>query len=113
MTTSGPAKCHFLVYAQDNADPETLQRRLSARSEHLGRAKSFVADGVFKVLGPTLTLDSALPGTQPKMNGSMFVAEASSIEEVKQIVESDVYYKTDVWDKEKIIITPMILTAPA
>ena len=49
-----------------------------------------------EVLGPTLTLDSALPGTEPKMNGSMFIAEVSSIEEVKKIVESDAYYRANV-----------------
>ena len=30
------------------------------------------------------------------MNGSLFIAEVSSIEEVKSIVESDIYYKTGV-----------------
>lgn len=49
-----------------------------------------------EVLGPTLTLDSVLPGTEQKMNGSVFIAEVSSIEEVKKIVESDIYYKTNV-----------------
>lgn len=49
-----------------------------------------------EVLGPTLTTESALPGAEQKMNGSMLVAEASSIEEVKDIVESDAYYSNNV-----------------
>lgn len=30
------------------------------------------------------------------MNGSLLIAEASSIEEVKKIVEGDLYYKANV-----------------
>lgn len=51
---------------------------------------------VAEVLGPLLTADSVLPGAEEKMNGSLLVAEASSIEEVKAIVESDPYYQNDV-----------------
>jgi hypothetical protein len=51
---------------------------------------------VAEVFGPTLAPESILPGAQQKMNGSMLVVEAPSIEEVKSIVESDIYYKTNV-----------------
>jgi len=99
-----------MVYAPDHADPETLQRRLRFRPEHLERIGTLRSDGVLKVLGPTLTPDSVLPGVEQKMNGSLLIAEASSIEEVNEIVENDAYYTNDIWNKEKIIITPMILT---
>lgn len=49
-----------------------------------------------EVLGPTLTPESVLPGAEQKMNGSLFIVEASSIEEVKDIVESDAYYRGNV-----------------
>lgn len=85
-----------------------------------------------EVLGPTLTPDSVLPGAEQKMNGSLLVAEASSMEDVKKIVEDDAYYINNVvsplasgfrqptllthgeqqWDKEKIIIAPMVLVLP-
>ena len=44
-----------------------------------------------EVLGPTLTPESVLPGAEQKMNGSLLVVETSTIEEVKDIVESDVF----------------------
>ena len=51
---------------------------------------------VAEVLGPTLTPESILPGAEKKLNGSLLVVEASSIEEVKSIVESDAYYNNNV-----------------
>jgi len=51
---------------------------------------------VAEVLGPTLTPESVLPGVEEKMNGSLLVIEASSIEEVKVVVESDVFYSNNV-----------------
>lgn len=51
---------------------------------------------VAEVLGPTLTPESVLPGAEKKMNGSLLVMEASSIEEVKDVIESDVYYNNNV-----------------
>jgi hypothetical protein len=94
------------------------------------RKRSRVLFDVAEVLGPTLTPESVLPGAEQKMNGSLLIAEATSIEEVKKIVEGDAYYVNDIvsrlvsgfrqlsadlgsqWDKEKIIITPMILIHP-
>ena len=49
-----------------------------------------------EALGPTLTPESVLPGAEQKMNGSLIIVEASSIEEVKDIVESDAYYRGNV-----------------
>jgi len=51
---------------------------------------------VAEALGPTLTPESILPGAEKKLNGSLLVVEASSIGEVKSIVESDVYYSNNV-----------------
>lgn len=49
-----------------------------------------------EVFGPTITPESVLPGAEQKMNGSLLVMEASSIEEVKIFVEADVYYRNNV-----------------
>ena len=62
--------------------------------EVVGMLTSF--GDVAEVLGPTLTPESVLPGAEKKMNGSLLVMEASSIEEVKDVIESDVYYNNNV-----------------
>ena len=44
-----------------------------------------------------LTPESAtLPATERKMVGSVFVCEAESLEEVRALMESDVYYTSGV-----------------
>lgn len=49
-----------------------------------------------EVLGPTLTPESVLPGAEKKMNGSLLIVEASSIEDVKRIVEGDAFYRHNI-----------------
>ena len=49
-----------------------------------------------EVLGPTLTPESVLPGAEQKVNGSLLVVEAPSIEEAKKVVEGDVFYSNNV-----------------
>lgn len=44
-----------------------------------------------------------------KFRGSCMIFEGESIDAVRQLVEEDLYYKTDVWDKEKIVILPIAL----
>ena len=43
----------------------------------------------------------------PKMNGSVMLANASSAEEVLELLKTDVYYKESVWDPEKIQVIPV------
>lgn len=50
-----------------------------------------------EVFGPTLAPDSVLPNAAgQKMNGSLLIAEEYSIEEVKRMVEGDVYYRNGI-----------------
>ena len=57
-----------------------------------------------EVLGPTLTPEFVLPNAKEKMNGSFLVIEASSIEEVKGVIESDVLYNNN-------LVSPLVSTA--
>jgi hypothetical protein len=43
-----------------------------------------------------VTLESLQPGADKKMTGSMMICEAKDIEEVKKLVESDIYYTSKV-----------------
>jgi uncharacterized protein YciI len=119
MSTSETDKHHFMVYAPDHTDPEAFERRVKARPVHLQRIASLRSTGVLsacrrrvlfvgsrdtdgfrvtrtEVLGPTLTPESVLPGAEQKMNGSLLVAETSTIEEARKLVEDDPYYANNV-----------------
>lgn len=41
-------------------------------------------------------------GVPPKMKGSVLMCVADTEEEVLERVKKDVYYTSDVWDKEKV-----------
>ncbi|RDX47528.1 hypothetical protein OH76DRAFT_1354079 [Lentinus brumalis] len=111
MSTDTPAPRHkFIVYAPDMTDADTLQRRLSVRPAHLEKAAEYIKDGMFKVAGAMLTPESiASPTAEKKMVGSVFICEAESLEEVRKVMQSDVYYTSGVWDKEKLVILPVAL----
>jgi hypothetical protein len=49
------------------------------------------------------SLDEPLrEGQSPKINGSIMMAEADTVDEVWQWVRNDIYYTTGVWDIEKV-----------
>ncbi|KAH8112265.1 hypothetical protein DFH11DRAFT_1511928 [Phellopilus nigrolimitatus] len=107
MSTTAPAAFQFIVYAPDKTDAGAFQRRLSVREKHLENAKTLGSSGVIKMGAALLSPESiASPGAERKMIGSAMVFEAASLDEVKKIIESDIYYTTGVWDPEKLVILP-------
>ncbi|KZT03967.1 uncharacterized protein LAESUDRAFT_658742 [Laetiporus sulphureus 93-53] len=106
---SEPTLYKFVVWAPDMTDPDALQRRLSVRERHLARATDLHNSKQWKVGGALLTPESiASPDAEKKMIGSMIICEAESIEAVRKMIESDIYYTSNVWDKEKLQIFPYL-----
>ncbi|KAF9497321.1 hypothetical protein BDN71DRAFT_1467774 [Pleurotus eryngii] len=103
----------FFVYAPDKTEDGTFEKRLSVRPEHVEMAKKNIADGIIRVGGFLLTPESiATPDAPKKMIGSTFIVEAASIDEVRKLVEGDIYYKSGVWDADKITILPFLPVTP-
>ncbi|TFK44500.1 hypothetical protein BDQ12DRAFT_717646 [Crucibulum laeve] len=111
MSSSAPTSRLFFVYAPDKTDEGALDRRLSVREAHLKVAKERVANGFIRV-GGMMTTPETMLAEKKKMVGSMFVCQAESIEEVKKAVETDIYYTSNVWDAEKIVILPFFAATP-
>jgi uncharacterized protein YciI len=80
----------YLVLATDHSDPDALDRRLAARPDHLVNARALEAAGVLQ-----LAAASVDPGG--KMSGSVLVLNVATLDDVKRIVESDLYWTTRVW----------------
>ncbi|EJD45601.1 hypothetical protein AURDEDRAFT_64489 [Auricularia subglabra TFB-10046 SS5] len=95
----GP-KPTFLVSAPDYTDEGAFERRMAVREAHLADAQKQHAAEVFTFGGAMLSPD----GT--KLVGSTIVVTAKDIETARAIIESDAYYKGNVWDKERITIVP-------
>ncbi|KAH9949255.1 hypothetical protein B0H21DRAFT_145187 [Amylocystis lapponica] len=97
----------FIVYAPDVDAPDTFQRRLSTRPAHLENAVRLHHNGSIVYGGAMLSPESvASPTAEKKLIGSVIVYAAESLEAVRAIVESDLYYTEKVWDKEKLVILP-------
>ncbi|KAJ7201706.1 hypothetical protein GGX14DRAFT_400027 [Mycena pura] len=108
MSASPP---RFVVYAPDKTEPGTPELRLSVRATHLERAAKAISDGVIRVGGAMLTPES-LTGPNKVMVGSLMIVEAESIEDVRKMVETDIYYTSGVWDPERLVIAPFVAATP-
>ncbi|THH20524.1 hypothetical protein EUX98_g8566 [Antrodiella citrinella] len=102
---SAPALYKYAIWAPDYADEECLARRLSVRERHLANAKKLTEDGILKI-GGAMIQDGSQLTDQPKMQGSLMVYEAASLDDVWKIIKEDVYYTGRVWDKDRLEITP-------
>lgn len=113
-SSSGPQRHLFLVYAPDKTDPDALKRRLSVREQHLANAKKLRAEDTVGtsygppsirmsklsalsiVMGGAMVTEDSLTSAQKKMTGSTLLVRGVNSEEVRKLVESDVYYTSDV-----------------
>ncbi|KAF8893939.1 hypothetical protein BD779DRAFT_1669454 [Infundibulicybe gibba] len=107
MSTVTATPQRFIVYAPDKTEEGTFQHRLSVRPDHVKTFKQHVENGVIRVGGILLS-----PDAEKKMIGSMLIVEAESIDEVRKIVEADIYYTAGVWDREKMVILPFQAATP-
>jgi len=111
MSETPAKKYTFVVYAPDYSDPECLARRLSVRESHLANAAKLKAAGLLKIGGALITPDTYTSDVR-KMAGSLMIFETESIEATRELIESDIYYTSNVWDKEKLSIGPFASAHP-
>ncbi|TFY58787.1 hypothetical protein EVG20_g8017 [Dentipellis fragilis] len=108
--TTTDALYHFAVWAPDYTDADCLNRRLEHRTAHLAAMQTLVKAGT-AVAGGSFVDEASLPDSVPvaeqKMQGSLMVFRARSIAEVRGIIEADVYWVGNVWNKETLGIRPI------
>jgi len=102
----------WFVYAPDYTDAGALKRRLDSREQHLAGLKKLIDEGWIKVAGPLVTPESLEPWADKQFLGSTFIISRFSIEEVRERMQSDIYWSKNVWDKEKMVITGFIPATP-
>ncbi|MFW2440762.1 MAG: YciI family protein [Arenicellales bacterium] len=76
--------------------PESLERRLSVRQEHLARLEQLQNEGRLLTAGPFPGIDSEDPGPAG-FSGSLIVAEFNSLSEAQQWADSDPYIEAGVY----------------
>ncbi|KAI1389805.1 uncharacterized protein F4822DRAFT_214321 [Hypoxylon trugodes] len=103
ITTPPPGKFEWLVIVPDK--PGTQQKRLEVRNQHFEGLKPFIESQQFKAGGAVLN-DKPDSDDPSKFDwyGSTAVIVAESKDEVKKILENDIYTKSGVWDTENALI---------
>ncbi|OJA10531.1 hypothetical protein AZE42_01692 [Rhizopogon vesiculosus] len=110
MSSSMPSLPRFVVWAPDYTDDGALQRRLAVRPSHLENIQALTRQGILRIGGAFMTPESIDPAVTDKaFVGSCMIFEAENIDIVRELVEADVYYKSKVWDKDRLVILPIAL----
>lgn len=99
-----------MIYAVISEDVEnSLEKRKSARTNHLARLRQLQAEGRLLLAGPHPRIDSDEPGPAG-FSGSLIVAEFASLEDAQQWADSDPYVAAGVY--QKVTVKPFKKVLP-
>lgn len=93
-----------MLYAIISEDVQgSLEKRLSARPDHLARLQSLADQGRLTLAGPHPAIDTENPG-EAGFTGSLVVAEFTSLEEAQNWADADPYIAAGVY--KQVIVKP-------
>lgn len=90
---------YYAVIAEDR--PNSLEKRLAARPDHLARLENLQAEGRLLLAGPCPAIDSPTPGPAG-FSGSLIVAEFDSLEAARDWAQADPYMTAGVYDRVNV-----------
>lgn len=91
----------YMICATDK--PDTLDKRLAARPDHLARLTALKDEGRLLMAGPFPAIDSEDPGSAG-FTGSLVVAEFASLVEAQSWADADPYIAAGVYDS--VVVKP-------
>lgn len=91
----------YAIMAEDA--PNSLERRMAIRPQHLPRVQQLVDQGRLLCAGAFPAIDSMDPGPAG-FTGSLIVAEFGSLEEAQAWIEADPFYVEGVY--AKVVVKP-------
>ncbi|MFV1922933.1 MAG: YciI family protein [Methylotenera sp.] len=97
----------YAIIAEDA--PNSLEKRLEARPNHLARLTTLQNQGRLLLAGPFPAIDAQDPG-QAGFSGSLIVAEFHDIDQAKQWADEDPYVSAGVY--QYVIVKPFRKTLP-
>ncbi|KAJ7594652.1 hypothetical protein C8J56DRAFT_927295 [Mycena floridula] len=113
LRTMSTRNYNVIVYAPDKADEGAHARRYKVRARHMEGMAPLIEAGILKIGGMTVTPETMhLEGEERKPIGSVLIFAGKSLEEVKALVEKDIYWEAEVWDHEKLTILPIFMATP-
>lgn len=97
----------YAIFASDV--PNSLEKRLAARPEHLKRLETLQNEGRLYVAGPTPAIDSPDPGSAG-FSGSLIIAEFESLDSAQSWADADPYVAAGVY--ASVEVRPFKLVFP-
>ena len=98
----------YAIMAEDT--PNSLEKRLVARPEHLKRLQTLQEAGRLLLAGPFPAIDSSDPGPAG-FTGSLIVAEFSNLQEATEWANNDPFVISNVY--KSVIVKPFRKTLPS
>lgn len=90
--------------------PESLERRMAARPQHLARLEALLAEGRLLLAGPFPAIDAEQPGPAG-FSGSLIVAEFASLADAEAWAKTDPYVDAGVY--ASVSVKPFRKVLPA
>lgn len=97
----------YAIIAEDV--PNSLEKRLAARPEHLSRLKNLQNQGKLLLAGPFPVIDSSDPGTAG-FSGSLIIAEFDDLNAATAWANDDPFVLAGVYDN--VMVKPFRKTLP-
>jgi hypothetical protein len=98
----------YAIMAEDS--PNSLDKRLAARPQHLSRLQALQEAGRLLLAGPFPAIDSTDPGTAG-FTGSLIVAEFTDLDAAKNWANDDPFVAAGVY--QNVTVKPFRKTLPA
>lgn len=89
----------YAIISQDI--DESLEKRISARTDHIARLQALQDEGRMLIAGPHPAIDSEDPGPAG-FTGSLIVAEFDSLEAAQTWADADPYIAAGVYKKVNV-----------
>mgnify|MGYP005627408423 CR=1 FL=1 len=99
---------YYSIYCEDSEN--SLEKRQSARPEHVVRLQDLQSQGRLLLAGPNPMIDSEDPGPAG-FSGSIIIAEFDSLEDAEIWAKDDPFVHAGVY--EKVTVKPFKKTMPA
>ncbi len=98
----------YLIVGEDT--PNSLEKRLAVRPEHVARLQALQAEGRLVLAGPFPAVDSPDPGPAV-FTGSAIVAEFASLADAQAWADADPYVAAGVYGN--VVVRPFKKVLPA
>ena len=98
----------YAIISQDV--PDSLEKRMSVRADHIARLKALQDEGRMLLAGPHPKIDSEDPGPAG-FTGSLIVAEFESLQDAQEWADADPYITAGVY--EKVVVKPFKKVFPS